>query len=250
MSKQIRIDPITTHSLIIQMTVNDNPLGTGTGFVVKSDGREYLVTNWHNLSGRHPESGAVLHSQGGLPEEVIIMHHSSQRLGSWTPREEPLEDSSGDRRWHAHPDGSNVDIAALPLQNTDSVTTYTLDLDLANEGLALQPAMAVSIVGFPLGETASGALPIWKTGHIASDPDVDYGGNPVFLVDATTRSGMSGSPVYRREYGAVRKEGGGMELGTGSSTQFLGIYSGRIRDNSEVGRVWKPKAIRELLANI
>ena len=41
-----------------------------------------------------------------------------------------------------------------------------------------------------------------------------------------------------------------MKLGTGSSTQFLGIYSGRIRDNSEVGRVWKPKAIRELLANI
>jgi hypothetical protein len=155
--------------------------------------------------------GAVLHSRGGLPEEAIIMHHSSQRLGSWTPREEPLKDSSGDRRWHAHPDGSNVDIAALPLQNTDSVTTYTLDLDLANEGLALQPAMAVSIVGFPLGETASGAFPIWKTGHIASDPDVDYRSDPVFLVDATTRSGMSGSPVYRREYGAVRKGGGRYE---------------------------------------
>jgi hypothetical protein len=33
--------------------------------------------------------------------------------------------------------------------------------------------MPVSIIGFPLGKGARGTLPIWVTGFIASEPDVD-----------------------------------------------------------------------------
>jgi hypothetical protein len=112
-------------------------------------------------------------------------------------------------------------------------------------------AMPVSIIGFPLGLTGPGVFPIWKTGHIASDPDLDYGGTPSFLIDATTRGGMSGSPVVLRLTGGFEMRKGGFILaGSGISTLFLGVYSGRLNDQSEIGKVWKPQLVSEILAQI
>ena len=33
----------------------------------------------------------------------------------------------------------------------------------------------------------------------------------------------------------------------GSQTLFLGVYSGRIHDDSEIGMVWRPNLIEEIL---
>ena len=52
--------------------------------------------------------------------------------------------------------------------------------------------MPISIIGFPLGMSGPSRMAIWKTGHIATEPDVDYNGEPFFIIDATTRQGMSG----------------------------------------------------------
>ena len=106
--------------------------------------------------------------------------------------------------------------------------------------MQLSPGDPVNIVGFPLGETQGGGLPIWKTGTIASDLDINYGGKAKFLVDATARSGMSGSPVYARRFTAQDKTGS-----TNGVTKFLGIYS---EENQalELGAVWKAEAVAAL----
>jgi hypothetical protein len=73
---------------------------------------------------------------------------------------------------------------------------------------------------------------------------MDYEDRPVFLIDATTRGGMSGSPVVLRIYGDYATIGGK------SWTRFLGVYSGRIHDQTEIGRVWRPSVIKEILATV
>ena len=107
-------------------------------------------------------------------------------------------------------------------------------------------AMPVSIIGYPGGLKGRGNFPLWKTGHIVSEPDLDYNGEPVFLIDATTRGGMSGSPVILRLKGGSRKRSGDrMIASTGYSTLFLGVYSGQWQ-YPEIGKVWKPIVIHEI----
>ena len=108
--------------------------------------------------------------------------------------------------------------------------------------------MPVSIIGYPLGITAHGVFPVWKTGHIASEPEIDYQDLPMFLIDATTRGGMSGSPVVIRLNGGYKTRMGSYVLSGSVATKFLGTYSGRIHQDSEIGRVWKSTVLKQLLS--
>ena len=163
-------------------------------------------------------------------------------------RTEPLY-INGVRRWYEHPKGQAIDVIALPITVDDEVLVYEFDLSLADFDMVVQVAMPVSIIGFPFERATTGLLPIWKTGHIASDPDMDYGGRPVFLIDATTRGGMSGSPVVLRVYGDYPTRRAST-IGDKSWTRFLGVYSGRIHDQTEIGGVWRPSVIKEILATV
>lgn len=76
---------------------------------------------------------------------------------------------------------------------------------------------------------------------------MDYDGKPTFLIDATTRGGMSGSPVVLRLTGGYPTRNGGMVLAGGMATKFLGVYAGRIHDDVEIGYVWRPGLVIEIL---
>lgn len=241
----IHIDPLSCSSLRVELAARGNSLGTATGFVVQRDSNQFLITNWHVLSGRSPETGQPLSDAGALPDEIRIVHHHSEQLGRWAIVSQQLRDEHGDVLWIEHSDGPNVDLAALSLELDDSIKVYPLDLGLADHDVVLQPAMSVSIIGYPYGLATGAAFPIWKTGHIASDPDLDYDGRPAFLIDATTRGGMSGSPVIYRTTGGYPSKSGAITF-SGLTTAFLGVYSGRIHPDAEVGRVWRPKLIEEL----
>lgn len=182
------------------------------------------------------------------PDVVGIWYHDAKRLGSWRQIAEHLIDvAKGDKLWKEHPLGRQIDVIALALKPNDDVKVYDLDTSLAQTDLVLAPSEPVSIVGFPFGIAAAGKFPIWKTGHLASDIDLDYDGKPVFLVDATTRSGMSGSPVFARRIGGYHSSKGVFHLGQ-NALKFLGVYSGRIREQSDVGMVWKPVVIDDILS--
>jgi S1-C subfamily serine protease len=128
------------------------------------------------------------------------------------------------------------------------VEFYPVDLGLADVDLVIQPSEAVSIIGFPFGFAATGRLAIWKTGHVASDIDVNYDGKPAFLIDATTRSGMSGSPVVALRVGMWRTSQGVTMSAGQELVRFLGTYSGRIHVESEIGTVWKAETLQQILA--
>ena len=246
--RKIIIDPMSCCSLMIKMVSRGNTLGMATGFVIQHSSRFYLITNWHVVSGINPDTNKLLLDTGEVPDTLSIVHHVKDRLGTWKEIQEPLFDAEGTSLWIEHPSGSEIDVVALPLSTTDpEVTFYPLDLRLADQDIAVYPSMVVSIIGYPLGITTGQAWPIWKTGHIASDPDIDYAERPVFIIDATTRSGMSGSPVVYHTSGPYRSRGGGTVLGSNVVTLFLGIYSGRIGSEAELGRVWRPSVVQEIL---
>ena len=245
------INPLSARSLYLNLTARDQELSIATGFVVKWNDQPYLITNRHVVSGRHPETNKVISPTAAVPDEIRITHHG-QHLGKWVKRSESLLDGEGSPRWLEHRSGGQVDVVALPLHAIDDqVKLYYFDLSLADADMIPEVAMPVSIIGFPKGLVSSGMFPIWKTGHIASDHDLDYQGKPAFLIDATTREGMSGSPVVLRLLGGyTTKSGATIMTQSRPKTRFLGIYSGRIHRDSEIGIVWRPRVITEILDQV
>jgi len=245
---QISIDPLSGHSLIIETYFNNEKLCQATGFVIIQNKKHFLITNFHVIAGRDPQTQQPIHKSGGVPNFVNVLHHYTNNLGYWHFSTYPLLDNEQNPLWLEHPTLKGIDIVALPLEITDpNIQVFPFNLDLANTDLIPVPAMPVAIIGFPLGISAGGAWPIWKTGHIATDPDLNYDNRPSFLIDATTRGGMSGSPVVIRLNGGFNTRSGNMILAGGFTTKFLGVYSGRINDHAELGRVWRPSLINDIV---
>jgi hypothetical protein len=247
----VAIDPLSVTSLYLKLYSHAGAvrhLGNATGFVVDYGGKHYLLTNWHVLAGRHAETGKPLHPTAALPDQVRIAHMIGQTGKiKWMFVRESLLNPDGTPRWVEHPLGSQVDVAALELKATPAnATIRPLSLALADSALELYPSMPVSIIGFPGGLRANWFFAIWKTGHIASDPEIPYQGLPAFLIDATTRGGMSGSIVVARAPIAPF-ELGGATVWVPPRTKFLGVYASRLPGDVEIGCVWRPSAIVEVL---
>lgn len=74
---------------------------------------------------------------------------------------------------------------------------------------------------------------------------------PIQLIDCRTRQGQSGSPVIAyRAGGSVAMADGSSAIFTGPVERFIGIYSGRINAESDLGIVWKASAINELIQTL
>jgi trypsin-like peptidase len=238
------IDRLSVTSLAVAVFHGDKSIGSATGFVLQKNQNYFLVTNRHVVL--HCAEDSDPKNVGGwiCADRLKILQNTAGHLGDWFWVEENLYDENKHKRWVEHPTlGASADLIALPLRNTAGVQFYPLDLALRTSDLQLAPGDPVNIVGFPFGETQGGGLPIWKTGTIASDLDINYGGKAKFLVDATARSGMSGSPVYARRFGASQDKASVTNVE--GVTKFLGVYA---EENQalELGAVWKAEAVSTL----
>jgi hypothetical protein len=245
----VTISPPSLMSLRIEMRWNGNHLATGTGFVVMHAGKPFLITNFHNLAGRNPETNEILHSRGVTPDEVLILHNVSEKMGHWHYRPEPLVDAEERPLWLEHEWGREVDVVALPLTRIEDVALYPYALtSQMDDPPMLTPSTAVNIIGFPFAQSSHAGIGIWARGTIASEPDLDYGDWPRFLIDSRTRRGQSGSPVvFYSPSGFTLLKSGNTSYFASPIMQLLGIYSGRINEGSDLGIVWKNDVIQEVL---
>lgn len=242
----------SVQSLLIEMQFNGQPLSTGTAFVVNTPTRgPHLITNRHNVTGRHQETGAPLSKTGGVPSDIVIIHNRKGALGQWVPHTEALY-VNGSPRWVEHPSlGAKADFVALPLTQLFDVELYPYDPSNPGPEIQVGPADSVSVIGFPFGITAGGAFGVWATGFLASEPDVNFNNLPVVLIDCRSRQGQSGSPVLAyRSGGSVAMKDGSSAIFSGPVERFIGVYSGRINSESDLGIVWKASAIAELLTTL
>lgn len=237
-------------SLLIELRFNGQPLSTGTAFVANAPRGPVLITNRHNVTGRHQETREPLSDSGDVPNEVRILHNRANRLGQWVSRVESLY-NNGQPLWIEHPIlGARADFVALPLTQLDDVQLYPYTLGVGDPPIIVAPAEVVSVVGFPFGLTAGGSLAVWATGFVATDPDINYDNLPLFLIDCRSRQGQSGSAVIAHRTGGAVGTERGVSVGGGVMTRFLGIYSGRINLQSDLGFVWKAEAIQQLVNTV
>jgi len=250
----IVIDHLSTLSLKLELFYNDTYLSSGTGFLIKSNlGKNYLITNYHVLSGRRFDTGKCLSAKAAIPNKLKVWQHLEGYLGNWFLKEYELVNGKGENQWkEIRYLDKLIDVAFLLIEGDENVKFNYLDINLAKQDITIAPSEVVSIIGFPYGKSSDGKFPIWKTGHIASDYDLNYENKPIFLIDATTKEGMSGSPVFIYRKGCYKTSTGWVLNGV--ATRFLGIYSGRItgnddRDIPDIGIVWKPEVLSEVMKN-
>lgn len=238
----------STQSLYLEVRSRGVPIGTATGFVVENAvGRCFLVTNRHVVTGRHQDTGTLLDTKTcAVPDEIVVWHNSTAEIGQYTLVHVPLFVNEV-RSWIEHPVlGSAADFVALSIVHLDGIRLCPYRLNY-HEHLRMHPAQRISVVGFPFGERTGRSFAIWATGFVASEPEIDHGGLPVFLIDCRTSSGQSGSPViFHEEIGAfdIPNEGANETV---SESRLLGVYSGRINAESDIGRVWKAYSVAELV---
>lgn len=246
----IKIDRLTVTSLHLELFFDTTYLSSATGFVIKKEDKYYLVTNWHVVSGKHPQTHKLLSLKGSIPNKIRIWHNQKDKLGSWVAKDYPLQGSQGNLWKEIDSGRDKVDVIIFPFEDSEDISIYPLDLNLKDVDLLIFPSEDLTIIGFPYGKASDGKFAIWKSGSLASDYDINYDNKPVFLIDATTKGGMSGSPVFAIRTGQVRSSVG-LTIGP-SATRFLGVYSGRItgddiEDIPDIGLVWKTSVLDELL---
>ncbi|MDC0611652.1 serine protease [Vibrio sp.] len=239
----------SVQSLMIEMRFNETSLSTGTAFVVIGNSGPLLITNRHNLTGRHQETDEPLSKMASIPNNIVITHNKKNMYGDFIRVIEPILDKEENPLWIEHPVlGRQADFVALPLNELDDVDIYPYDLSNTGPEILLAPADIISVVGFPFSIQVGNSLAVWATGFIASEPNINYNELPIFLVDCRSRQGQSGSAVIAyRHGGAVPTAEGEVTIFDNPITKFLGIYSGRVNAESDLGFVWKASAIKQLV---
>jgi hypothetical protein len=236
-------------SLLINALFEGRPIADASAFVATHQGENYLVTSWHVVAGRHPTTGLPLSDEtAAVPDALYVLHRAGDDELSWEWRSEPLYDADGEPLWFEHPDyGQDVDVVALPLTQTDGIAIYAYDPTSLGPRIVYGPSDDVSVIGFPFGRTGGEALGIWVHGTVATEPAVEYDDLPCFLIDSRTRTGQSGSPVILFRTNGYTTEDGNMINNGEPGTRFVGVYSGRISAESDLGLVWKASALVEIL---
>lgn len=251
---------------------DDIKLAVGTGVFYKKDNKSYIITAWHNLSGRHSETLESLSQNLSIPNKIIATFSQQISQGEFNGSVKmsislPLEEH-GKPIYLIHPQGwPKVDVVAIPIdltkeylsegslvdgkkinlatilkhQNSVGLSTnivHVQDLELRYKDIKdysdyLYASEDIFIIGYPKGITDYTGQPIWKRATVASSPHLGWDGQDQFLVDCASKQGMSGAPAFFYNLkGTIML--GGTKLMTGSPiTVFHGIYVGRIGGTSE-----------------
>jgi hypothetical protein len=64
------IDPFSLTTVPLSTYFDDTHLSDATGFLWNQGERNYLITNWHVLTGRNAQTGESLHARGGRPNKI------------------------------------------------------------------------------------------------------------------------------------------------------------------------------------
>ena len=272
----------------IYMCDDDGVMSTGSAFFYFVGLEWFLVTNWHNFSGRHFLTKEPLNPSGRFPTYI------KGKLSSWLPdvpgrqagsfliearRIEIYQDYQP--LWFEHPGlGTSCDVVALPMERPENCPDFMHNAanQISSLKIPVMPGTNAFVVGFPRSISVGIGLPLWKAGFIASEPyyDVTIGGEisevgglmggitlPAFFIDAQTREGMSGSPVFAaytgnwdasNPYKPIDFDSPGFwsrndVLFGETGVEFVGCYGARIGKQEEgaaLGLCWREDAIKEI----
>lgn len=245
------IDEYSVSAIPIQMMFNQTELSVGTAFTWYTDGHYWLITNWHNVSGKDPNTGKHLSKTAAEPNKLRVWFNLKNQLGNKVVKEIAIRSQNDSPLWLVHPAyRQKIDVIAIQLAAYPDVEFYPIN-QLPQMDLVTQIGTDVFILGFPFG-IGPGGLPIWKRGSMASEPDLAGVTQPHFFVDTASRPGMSGSPVIRRSWNTHSLANGGTVMNGATATKFVGVYSGRITSDdpldAQLGLTWPASLVSEIVS--
>lgn len=233
-------------------TGGDLKIGTGTGFFTEHNDLVKLITCWHLVTGLHHETRDWLDRTTTCHPDKLKMYFlgkvpGTDRLTFSNQTVLLYSELNGEKvpSWNVHPVvGSLYDIVVLSFNDStlrQLIVPFKLSKTNAHE--ILEAKDSVFVLGHPIDNLMQRYWPIYKSGSIASAPSLPYKWHPKFLIDATTRSGMSGSPVMLHQDPLHKyiKIDGARDL---SKIHVVGMYSGRADAiekgrSTELGYVWR-----------
>lgn len=213
----------------------------------------FLVTNYHVVTGNSPNTN--LPAKG---DRVVFYLHSDKRDPSSVKQIAlPLYSTAGAPLWEQSEEHPEADVVLLPMpaESYAGIEMFVFVDEHTRGKIMIRPTSPATLLGYPYGFSDSvNRLPVWKTGHVASEPNVDFQGKPAFLVDVSAFPGMSGSPVLAVANGVYEDDQGTM--GMGRVIRLLGVFSampvirsdtpGQADTSLELGIVWKAALIADL----
>ena len=270
---------LTQCPMKLEMLDEHGVIATASGFFYEtSQGDNFLVTNWHNVSGKNFVTREPNQQGTGTPRFPTrvcakLMAETGQVNADASPlldvRDTHVQLYDSDYRpvWYEHPSmGSRCDVVALPMKRPRSAhPKFHRPVNRVSfTRIPVRPGSTVFIIGYPHGITVSRGLPVWKSGYIASEPHFPVTLHdpapftiPAFFIDSQTRRGMSGAPVFAQYVGnwnttdpyswdaddpqyLFRED---VMIGS-RAVEFVGCYSGRI-PGEIVGRIGEPQVQQE-----
>ena len=190
---------ITTPILLLK---GEKLVSQGTGFYYGLQGSAdktvlFLITNHHVLTGYPP--GKVTAPKGD--NIIFYLHKNADKTGDVKQIKYPLFTKNDKPIWLGSNDFPQSDIATIPIVSNlySDAKVSALSDHWTGSNIKLRPASPVTLIGYPHGfYDTKNQLPVWKTGAIASEPDFDFEGNPLFLVDISVFPGMSGVRLQQK----------------------------------------------------
>jgi hypothetical protein len=220
----------------------------GTGFFVAREIETnkhviFLVSNRHVLS---PKDVPPAETNRFAQAKVIITQEEKGQL-STAGLDVTLRETNGTLRVVTHP-SANIDVAVV------NVSEYVIESGAIRKGYKVgfvkenrfastetitnthvTIGQQIVMLGYPLnlieGKTA---IAVARSGVIATPPDRDFRGRPVFLVDSAAIRGSSGSPVFvpLRTFKIERQPDGANRVNRngGYTPCLLGIVAATVSD--------------------
>lgn len=247
---------LTTQQLAIGFLETDTVLSHATGFIYEHSEKLYLITNWHNVSGKHPVTKEpISKNHVGIPDVFLTYFRLKNNPGNDELRHIRLyeDDEMTKPVWLVHPEhNEQVDVVAIELDNEDTFIYKPINKADFDDDILPEVADDTFVIGYPFDDMRYLGLPIWKKASIATEPQVNEDQLPKILIDTATRPGLSGSPVIYQRIGIHKLKNGISQPDSifGRIRGFLGVYSGRIgkgEEMAQLGIVWKKKVIDEII---
>ena len=263
----------------IQMCDLQGGIALATGFFYQIQDETFIITNWHNVTGKHQITGKPLElvrSPLFLRAKWPVINNSpnledGQKSAYMAAQKIEIEDDDGPL-WFEHPTlGSMCDVVAIPInRSTDWPPVLNAPANKIDETpIPMEPGLKIVVIGFPQGVSTGPGLPLIKAGVLSSLPgyEVRLGGEfsdiggmkggtslPAMLLDVHSIPGMSGSPVFGEYTGfwnpdEVNRGEIADSSVLGTSRIFLGCHSSRLLEHEEragLGICYQASAIEEI----
>lgn len=244
----MRFQTLTQHLFLSTVRIESftsKGKGVGTGFVFAYEEADrlpegldtifFLVTNKHVVE---KAKGGWFYFLGASGPGSPALGHSVQ-----------IQAPSYTEAWHGHPD-PEIDVAVLSL-NLMIHHKEKPDGPTIGEITSVAPIRSVHVptpqqieenldaieeivfIGYPDGRYDTVNLtPIARKGITATPLQLDYGGKPVFMIDASVFRGSSGSPVFAAPNTIRSNENRDVSI-VGSQMMLLGILKGVFATTAE-----------------